>query len=84
MKLIITKAALLLAISLLCGCVSVPFQYPRQSTQYIPASADTVMGADALQWSRDNGNESGFLGLRNGTEALGARLQRCRLMPSTS
>jgi len=66
---------LLLALSLLCGCVSAPLQYPKESSQFIPASAGTVLGAEALQWQREHGKESGFIGLRNGIEALGARLR---------
>lgn len=74
MHLIKFGASILSAIFLLCGCVSAPLQHPKDSSQYIPASADTVLGADALQWQQENGNASEFLGLRNGTEALGARL----------
>ncbi len=68
-------AALLLCLSLLGACVSPPLQYPKTHSQYIPASENTVLGADALQWDRENDKASGFLGMKSGTDALGARLR---------
>ncbi len=66
---------LVLLAGLLAGCISAPLDYPKVPSQSIPASADTTMGADALQWFEVNGDESGFLGLASGTDALGARLR---------
>jgi cardiolipin synthase C len=64
-------------IVLLCltACSSIPTDYPRQDSHAAPASADSNLGAIALQWMGNHGKESGFLGLPNGTEALGARLR---------
>jgi putative cardiolipin synthase len=65
----------LLLLLLLSGCVSVPFDYPKSPSAALSASADTVMGGYALEWSQQHGENSGFVALAGGNDALGARLK---------
>jgi putative cardiolipin synthase len=67
----------------LAGCASVPFDYPRDSSQARPVSQHTTLGLDALEWREQHGEQSGFLGLSHGIDALGARLRLAELAEST-
>jgi putative cardiolipin synthase len=64
-----------LILLILVGCVSVPTDYPKEHSIASTATADTTLGALPLEWTQNHGRQSGFLGLPNGTEALGARLR---------
>lgn len=76
----LAKSALLATLLLsLAACVSVPFDYPKTESSALPADPQTQIGQWVLQWEQENPGKSGFIGLSNGTEALGARL---RLMAS--
>ncbi len=73
------RLALLLAILLVSACASVPFDYPREASAYQPAQASSAIGKVALQWQERHGGKSGFLGLGDGVDALGARLRLLEL-----
>ena len=63
----------------LSACASVPFDYPREASQAVPASAESDVGAAALKWRDEHGAKAGFLGLGEGVDALGARLRLLEL-----
>jgi cardiolipin synthase C len=63
----------------LAACASVPFDYPREASQAIPAQAGSRAGDAALKWRQDHGELGGFLGLSSGVDALGARLRMLEL-----
>ncbi len=70
------RASLLLAcLLLLGGCVSVPFDYPKTASSVQPPVPGSVLQRMDSQWSELHGEKSGFIGLGNGIEALGARLR---------
>jgi putative cardiolipin synthase len=70
-----TRTLLLAGLLSLAGCANVPFDYPRTASKALPPDAATPLGQTALQWRQDHGELSGFIGLPNGIEALGARLR---------
>jgi len=73
-----TKAVQLVAaisLLLLAGCANIPDDYPKQHSLAPAISADTGLGASTLEWMGKHGDESGFIGLPSGIEALGARLR---------
>ncbi len=65
--------ATLLAL-LLGACTSVPFDYQRESSEAIEASEDTRYGATFQRWLAASANQSGFVPLIPGIDAMGARL----------
>ncbi len=71
----------LLALSLLflTACSSVPFDYPKQGSNALPPTHDTLMGNQASQWTEKHPGLSGFVGLSEGVDALGARLKMTEL-----
>ncbi|TDG15404.1 phospholipase D family protein [Seongchinamella unica] len=76
---LLRNALLATCMSLLAACASVPFDYPRDTSLAIPAVPDSEIGAVALAWQREHGEQSGFLGLSDGVDALGARLRLLEL-----
>jgi putative cardiolipin synthase len=70
------SGALVLLIS---GCVIAPFDYPREPSTVIAASADTSLGRTVQQWAETHPNMSGFYPLEQGRDALGARLRLIEL-----
>ena len=58
----------------LVGCTSVPFDYPKVASQAQPRDPNSPVAAAALDWEQQHGEKSGFIGLPNGIDALGARL----------
>jgi len=77
------RLALLCTALLLQACISVPFDYPKESSSAKPPSTTTLLGEDAIQWRKLNGSKSGCIGLPNGMEALGARLVMIELAERT-
>jgi len=67
--------SLLSLLVLLQACASVPFDYPREPSTAIEATETTPLGLFAANWSASNGEESGFMSLPDGIDALGARLR---------
>ncbi|MEP4149185.1 MAG: phospholipase D family protein [Halioglobus sp.] len=67
--------SLLLCTLFLAACASVPFDYPRESSQAMPVSNETVLGEFALEWKKEHGSKAGFVGLPLGADALGLRLK---------
>ena len=63
----------------LAGCTSVPFDYPKLATQAQPRDPNAPVARASLDWEAEHGELSGFIGLPDGIDALGARL---RLMES--
>ena len=57
------------------GCVTAPFDYPRESSTAISPDADTALKARVLGWQAENEGPSGFYPLIRGSEGLGARLK---------
>lgn len=58
----------------LAACTSVPFDYPRVESHAHPPSMDTSLGSAQLEWRQQHGDDSGFIALHRGMDALGARL----------
>ena len=58
----------------LAACTSVPFDYPRTPSEAHPAVATTELGRIQHDWITEHGDDSGFIALHGGLEALGARL----------
>ena len=72
-------ALVLLTLLVLSACATAPFDYPREPSAYLPAKDATRIGAVALHWQERHGGQSGFLGLPDGVDALGARLRLLEL-----
>ncbi len=70
-------------VALLSACASVPFDYPRDASGAVPPSPDTRLGETAIAWRANHGELSGFLGLGDGIDALGARLRLMELAEAT-
>lgn len=68
-------APTLLALASLAGCASVPFDYPRASSETIDPATETRLKVVVDNWQVDNAGPSGFYPLTDGTSALGARLR---------
>ncbi len=62
-------------ILLLTACAGVPFDHPKSASQYLPADNSTRVGEIAETWVSTHGDHSGFIGLPDGIQALGARLK---------
>ncbi|MGI9344474.1 MAG: phospholipase D family protein, partial [Gammaproteobacteria bacterium] len=67
-------AAVLLLALVVAGCVSVPFDYPKEPSEAVAASAATELGAESANWAAEHNGASGILLLLSGMDALGARL----------
>jgi putative cardiolipin synthase len=67
----------------LAGCVSVPLDYPKTASSARTPGAGTELGKLREDWLRTHGGDSGFIGLPNGIEALGARLKMMEAAEST-
>ena len=65
------------AVVLLCnaGCISAPFDYPRDESYAISPTEDTALRQQVDLWKQRNPGPSGFFPLVSGTDALGARLR---------
>ncbi len=60
---------------LLAGCGTVPFDFPKEESQALaPVDSTRLSQAVAIR-SEGRAGESGFFGLANGSDALGARLR---------
>ncbi|NVK40302.1 MAG: phospholipase D family protein [Oceanospirillaceae bacterium] len=76
MKRISRSKWLLVVVTLaLVSCAGVPYDYPRTSSTTLSADAETTLGQIDRTWHTEQGEHSGFYPLRNGIEALGARLR---------
>jgi cardiolipin synthase C len=71
------QRGLVTVVILLCaaGCVSAPFDYPREPSFAISPTADTALRQQVELWRQRNPGPSGFFPLVSGTDALGARLR---------
>jgi putative cardiolipin synthase len=67
--------SLFLLLLILAGCTSVPFDYPRTTSTALEPDTGTEFGRLRADWATKHGGDSGFIGLPNGIEALGARLK---------
>jgi putative cardiolipin synthase len=76
-------SALLLLLLVLAGCASVPFDYPKTASSALEPHADAELSQLSGDWAERHGEESGFIGLPNGIEALGARLRMMEAAEST-
>jgi putative cardiolipin synthase len=76
-ELLINSARLLLLPLLLtlAACAGVPFDYPKTASTALPPSENTRLGKTDARWEQEHGKLSGFIGLSEGIDALGARLQ---------
>ena len=63
----------------LAACAGVPFDYPKTASKALPASSETPLGAADQKWQLQHADESGFIGLSNGIDALGVRLRLMEL-----
>lgn len=73
---LVNKTVVLIAIAvLLTGCASVDFDYPRTESFAFQDTDDTYFGAGLSDVTLDKpANQSGFYPLRDGVDALAARL----------
>ena len=70
------KRILLLCICLgMAGCVTAPFDYPRESSTAISPDEDTSLRTSVSEWKAENAGPSGFYALVRGSEGFGARLR---------
>jgi putative cardiolipin synthase len=69
------QLTLLVTILLVQACTSVPFDYPREPSQAMASTPSTSLGSFAESWATANAEQSGFLSLPDGIDALGARLR---------
>jgi len=61
----------------------VPFDYPKTISTALPASGNTRLGEANVEWQQEHGELSGFVGLADGIDALGARLRMMELAEHT-
>ncbi|AQA17733.1 hypothetical protein BST95_05260 [Halioglobus japonicus] len=85
MRLALVTHTILLAVVaiLLTACASVPYDYPRSTTTYVPGSDATVLGTAGERWKATHGDKGGFVGMASGVDALGARLRLFELAEET-
>jgi len=57
------------------GCVTAPFDYPRESSEAIDPDEDSTLRTRVQVWQAANPGPSGFYPLIRGSEGLGARLR---------
>ncbi len=62
-------------LTLLAGCGTVPFDFPKEDSRALAPSDTTRLGQAVAERSKGRANESGFYALTDGLEALGARLR---------
>ena len=67
----------------LAGCASAPFDYPKTTSSALPPSIASPLAQAATEWSSNNPEKSGFVGLAHGVDALGARLRMMELAQQT-
>lgn len=81
----ITLSRLLLVSALLtmAACASVPFDYPKTPSTALVPSGNTRLGEIDRSWEKEHGELSGFIGLEEGIDALGARLRLMELAEAT-
>ena len=73
-KLLDRKLAILWLSLLLAACASAPFDYPRNHSEVITDTADTLLGKEVAEWTTAHPGKSGFYPLAAGIDAFGARL----------
>lgn len=78
-----SRLACALLASVLVGCASVPFDYPKDESLAVEPSPATNFGREAAEWSAAHDNKSGFLPLTSGMDALGARLHLIDMAEAT-
>ncbi len=66
---------LLIAVAVISGCATVPFDRPKQSSEVITDTADTALGKSVGRWTQAHDGLSGFYPLSQGMDALGVRLR---------
>ena len=71
----IKQAILATLLVFLTGCASVPFDYPKTTSQALPSDPNSPIGYSSVEWQEEHGELSGFIGLSDGIDALGARLR---------
>ena len=65
----------LVALVLVSGCATIDHDYPRRESHYLPDTADTYLGREIAPRVADlPQDQSGFLPLNDGIDALAARL----------
>jgi len=57
------------------GCVTAPFDFPRESSTAIDPDTHTSLQTTVLEWQANNPGPSGFYALVRGSEGFGARLR---------
>ena len=71
----INQVILATLVVFLTGCASVPFDYPKTTSQALPSDPNSPIGHSSVEWQEEHGELSGFIGLSDGIDALGARLR---------
>ena len=59
----------------MAGCVTAPFDYPREPSSAISPDEESSLRTRVLEWQAENPGPSGFYALVRGSEGLGARLR---------
>lgn len=67
-------AAYISLLLLASGCASGPIDYPREYSEAVTDTEDTLLGREVAEFQADHPGKSGFYPLARGIDALGARL----------
>jgi putative cardiolipin synthase len=69
----------LVALAFVSGCATIDYDYPRAESSFLADTADTYLGREiAPDVAKQPQDQSGFLPLRDGIDALAARLLLAR------
>lgn len=69
----------LVALAFVSGCATIDYDYPRTESNFLADTADTYLGREiAPDVAKQPQDQSGFLPLRDGIDALAARLLLAR------
>ena len=71
---LVSLITILLLNLLIAGCVSMPLDYPKESTAALTDTADTHLARESATWRDGQLQENGFYSLSKGKDAFGARL----------
>ncbi len=72
---IVKRVAVLLSLVVVAGCASIDYDYPKSESRYLADTGDTYLARSlAPEVAKRSPDQSGFVPLRDGVDALAARL----------
>jgi putative cardiolipin synthase len=71
---LVSLITILLLNLVIAGCVSMPLDYPKESTTAFTDTADTYLARESATWRDGQLQGNGFYSLSKGKDAFGARL----------